>query len=312
MARIVAITGATGFIGARVAHVLNAAGWQVRALVRRTSNRCPLSGIPCEQVEGDLGSMSSLSLLLQDADAVVHCAGAVRGLSLDQFARINSVGVARLVEAGLGQQPAPRFVLMSSLAAREPGLSAYAASKRQGEEALARSGGGMSWAIFRPPVVYGPGDREVLPLFRLMSHGVAPVLGSSGARFSLLYVDDLAAAVAAWLACNSSQGQDIFEVHDGEPNGYAWGDLARVAALLREGPVHQVKVPASFLMLLAALNACCARLGGYAPMLTPGKVRELRHTDWVCDNARLSSATGWAPRFRLEEGWRRTLQAAGR
>lgn len=311
MARIVALTGATGFIGATVARFLGAAGWQVRALVRPSYNLCSLSGILCQQVKGDLGNAESLRLLLKDADAVVHCAGAVRGLSFDQFSRVNSSGVARLAEAALEQHPVPRFLLMSSLAAREPQLSPYAASKRQGEEVLVRTAGEMRWTILRPAVVYGPDDREVLPLFRLMNRGLAPVLGSPGARFSLLYVEDLAAAVVRWLLCDSGE-QGVFEVHDGEPNGYGWDDLARTVSLLREGPVRQVRIPASLLMFLAVLNTCTARLGGYAPMLTPGKVRELRHSNWVCDNTRLSRETGWIPRIRLEEGLRRTLQAAGR
>ena len=57
----------------------------------------------------------------------------------------------------------------------------------------------------------------------------------------------------------------------------------------------------------AAMNIITARLIGYAPMLTPGKVRELRHPDWVADNTALTAAIGWRPRFSLEEGLRRTM-----
>jgi nucleoside-diphosphate-sugar epimerase len=57
----------------------------------------------------------------------------------------------------------------------------------------------------------------------------------------------------------------------------------------------------------ARANLALARVFRYAPMLTPGKVRELRHPDWVCDDAALRRVTGWAPRFPLEAGMRRTL-----
>ncbi|MCK4787185.1 MAG: RmlD substrate-binding protein, partial [Desulfobacteraceae bacterium] len=65
--------------------------------------------------------------------------------------------------------------------------------------------------------------------------------------------------------------------------------------------------PVLFLELLAVLNTMAARLTGYAPMLSPGKVREFRHSNWVCDNTLLIRETGWTPRIRLEEGLRRTL-----
>jgi nucleoside-diphosphate-sugar epimerase len=80
-----------------------------------------------------------------------------------------------------------------------------------------------------------------------------------------------------------------------------------VARILRK-PVRQVKVPIGGLKAAARANLILARTFGYAPMLTPGKVRELTHLDWVCDDAALRRATGWAPRFLLEAGMRQTLQ----
>jgi nucleoside-diphosphate-sugar epimerase len=64
----------------------------------------------------------------------------------------------------------------------------------------------MRWVALRPPAVYGPGDREMLALLRLLMHGVAPVLGPADARFSLLYVDDLVAAVERCLRATEGPG----------------------------------------------------------------------------------------------------------
>ncbi|MBW1849951.1 MAG: NAD-dependent epimerase/dehydratase family protein, partial [Deltaproteobacteria bacterium] len=216
----------------------------------------------------------------------------------------------RLVQAATEQHPAPRFLLMSSLAAREPHLSPYAASKRQGEEVLAEGSGEMQWSVLRPPPVYGPGDKELLPLFRWMGRGIAPVPGPSHARFSILYIQDLAAATVQWLACENTRKR-VFELHDGQPNGYGWEDLIHTIARLTGRRVRRVAIPAPFLEWLAKLNTIAARLAGYTPMLTPGKVRELRHLNWVCDNTLLSRETGWTPRVRLEEGLRCTLKLAG-
>jgi nucleoside-diphosphate-sugar epimerase len=306
MSRTIALTGATGFIGSVLARRLIEAGYKVQALVRPTSNRNQLSGFGIQWIEGSLKDIKSLRSLVHKAETVVHCAGTVRGNSQKQFNRVNVEGVADLVHAAVEQHPMPRFLLISSLAARQPQLSFYAASKRLGEERLAAGAGDMFWTAFRPSAVYGPGDREMLPLFRWIGRGIAPVPGSKDARFSLLHVDDLVDAVRLWLA-HGRQNKAVFEIHDGHPHGYSWEEVISTTAQLYARRVMQVKVPLWLLKSLATLNLMAARTLGYKAMLSPGKVRELRHPDWVCDNAPLSREIGWKPGIGLKEGLRRTL-----
>jgi nucleoside-diphosphate-sugar epimerase len=237
---------------------------------------------------------------------VVHCAGAIRGRSAAQFNQVNVEGMARLVQAARELHPLPRFLLMSSLAAREPQLSHYAASKRAGEDVLRTTAGGMRWTALRPPVVYGPGDRETLPLVRCMQRGWAPVLGGMASRFSLLFIDDLADAVRRLLEVTECPSGP-FEIHDGRPGGYSWEELIHAVARIIRRPVRRLRVPGSLLRTVARANLVGAHLFGYSPMLTPGKVRELNHADWVCDDAPLRSAIGWQPSIPLADGMRRTL-----
>ena len=98
-----------------------------------------------------------------------------------------------------------------------------------------------------------------------------------------------------------------YELHDGRSNGYCWEEVREIGAELFRRPVRRIAVPAIFLKTVAHLNAAAARLGGYRPMLTPGKVRELCHADWICDNTLFSAATRWRPEIDLREGLRRTL-----
>ena len=303
----VALTGATGFIGNRVARRLVANGCKLQALARATSDRSRLSEFNIHWVEGTLEDPDSLGRLVRGADAVVHCAGAVRGATQAHFDRLNVDGAVRLVRAAVEQHPVPRFLLISSLAAREPGLSYYAASKRQAEIVLAEHAGSMPWAVLRPPAVYGPGDREMLPLFRWMVRGFAFILGTGNARFSMLYVDDLAEAIQNWLLKDSLLKM-VFELHDGRPGGYSWQDVIDAISGLNARRIKCLHVPVTGLKVAAGINLITARLLGYAPMLTPGKLRELRHPDWVCDNTAFTRETGWTPKVSLEEGLRRTLE----
>jgi nucleoside-diphosphate-sugar epimerase len=303
----VALTGATGFIGSRVARRLVAYGCKLKALTRATSDRSCLSGFNIHWVEGALEDLDSLRRLVQGVEAVIHCAGAVRGATQAHFNRFNVDGVARLVRAAVEQHPLPRFLLVSSLAAREPALSYYAASKRRGETALADGAGSMPWTVLRPPAVYGPGEKEMLPLLRWMVRGFAFVVGSGSGRMSMLYVDDLAESIQKWLL-KDDVAEKVFELHDGRPEGYLWQDVIDTIEHLTGKRVRSVKVPGAVLKTVSSLNLYTARIFGYAPMFTPGKLRELRHPDWVCDNARIFKETGWVPQVSLEEGLRRTLQ----
>ena len=144
-----------------------------------------------------------------------------------------------------------------------------------------------------------------------MRRGIAPILGSGNARFSMLYVEDLVNAIVQWLDCKSKPA-GIYELHDGKPGGYSWHEVIDTVKGLRHGkPVAAIKIPLVVVKLFSALNLITARAVGYAPMLTPGKVRELRHFDWVCNNTALNRAIGWTPRILLAEGLQRTLQWNG-
>ena len=306
MEHTIALTGATGFIGSRVARRLVANGCKLQALTRISSDRSRLTGLNIDWVEGALEDLGSLRRLVYGVDAVIHCAGVVRGATQAHFDRSNVDGVARLVQAVSEQHPVPRFLLISSLAAREPEISPYASSKRQGEVVLSAKSGQVPWTVLRPPAVYGPGDREMLPLMQWMLRGIAFILGSGDTRFSMLYVDDLAEAIRHWLL-ESRPLEQTFELHDGHADGYSWQDVIATFERLGVRRVRRVHVPVAGVRVAATLNFIAARVLGYAPMLTPAKLRELKHPNWVCENTAITRETGWRPRVLLEDGLRRTF-----
>ena len=300
---LVALTGATGFIGATLLSHLTGAGWQVRALYRQRIGRTLASSPGIEWLQGDLDDPDALSALVAGTDAVIHCAGTVRGARRSEFDRVNAEGAGRVARAAASLARGPRFLLMSSLAARMPELSHYAGSKWRGECAIKAASEEMRWTVLRPPAVFGPGDRELLPLFRCIASGFAPVPARTPGRFSLLHVDDLATAVLRWLAADTGYGR-TFELDDGRPGGYDWDTIVTLAGrALRDGrPVRRVPIPVPLLGLAALANLGAARLLGYAPLLTPGKVREITHPDWLCDSHAFALATGWRPTIGLEPG----------
>lgn len=299
----VAVTGATGFIGPHVVRRLQADGWRVRILTRRALNTSSIG--ESEAVRGDLDDRDALRRLLDGVGAVVHIAGLIKARTRQDFFHANAESVGRLAEIAAGAPHPPRFVLMSSLAAREPAISDYAASKRAGEEALRAAGDALRWSILRPPAVYGPGDRATLFFFQSVRHGIGPLLGAADARLSLIHVEDLASAVGALLADERSAGL-IAEVDDGG-GGYGWREMIDAASAAFGRRARIVRVPMAIPYGLSVLNQALARLPGYVPMLTPGKVREFYHSDWVCDPGPIMARTGWRPAVPLRQGFASTV-----
>ena len=300
---VLALTGATGFIGTALLSELTNAGWRVRALYRPRDGRVPKNLPGVEWIAGDLNDEHALRVLVAETEAVIHCAGAVRGASRADFDLVNEGGTRRIAQAAARQANIPRFLLISSLAARAPELSHYAGSKWRGECAVKSVGESLRWTVLRPPAVYGPGDQELLPLFRSIAKGFAPLPAGHGRRVSLLYVQDLATAVLCWLNTTAADGQ-TFELDDGCAGGYDWDMIINTTGrVLRENrPVRRIPIPIPLLRLVAHANLAAARLLGYSPMLTPGKVMEITHPNWVCNNYGFTQLTGWQPSFSLDQG----------
>ena len=302
---LIAVTGGTGFIGQRIVARLIGAGWGVRALVRRDHSR--LAALGATTARGALEDPASLERLVEGAEAVVHVAGAIAASTRRAFDAVNAEGTAQLVRAAATAESRPRVLLLSSLAARAPHLSAYAASKRRAEElAGAHAAGGIDLGILRPPAVYGPGDRATLPLFRQLDRGLLLAPNIAGARFSLLYIDDLAELVTRLLELPAWPADPI-EPDDGRAGGYGWAELVGIAGQTLGRRVRRIPVPRAVLWAPAALVEAGARALSRSPILTRGKLRELYHEDWVCRGGWPQSLPDEPARTQFQDGFARTM-----
>jgi nucleoside-diphosphate-sugar epimerase len=259
-----------------------------------------------EFVEGDLANNAALEKLCAGVDVVIHLAGAIAARSEDEFMKVNRDGTANLAAAAR-DAGVTRFIHISSLAAREPELSGYAASKAAGEQVLQTGvGGEMAWVIVRPPAVYGPGDKATLPLLKALLQRYAILPGRVESRFSMIYVDDLADAVMV-LVDDAQLDGSVVELDDGAENGYSWHELVALASQITGHPGKPVFLPQFVLNLVASAISVFARLTGVVPMVTAGKVRELYHRDWVSRQRGLQERELWQPKIEFAGGFKKTL-----
>jgi nucleoside-diphosphate-sugar epimerase len=234
---------------------------------------------------------------------VIYCAGSVRGRIPEDFKAANIDGVRSVVNVMNQSGSETPLLLISSLAASRPGISHYANSKFLGEQEVIHHAR-FPWTIFRPPAVYGQGEREVLPLLKLARKGIVIPFGPAQQKLSLIHVDDLAAAMIDWLKSWPACTEQIFSLDDGHSGGYDWREIAETASA---GKYYSIRIPSPLLFAAARVNLLLSGLFGYLPMLSPGKARELIQSDWLCDNESLTRATGWLPAIGLENGLKKTF-----
>ena len=311
------VTGATGFLGSHIAEQLAREGHTVRVLARRTSDRSFLRGLEIEEALGDITQPDTLPAAVAGVDAVVHAAGLVKARSAAEFNSVNAEGTANLTSALAAAETTPRFVLISSLAAHGPSedgrprpldapttpVTAYGRSKLKAEEMVRTWAGkpnAVGAVIFRPPVIYGPRDRELLPFFRLARWRLGPLLGDGANTISCVYVPDAARAVA--LAATASDEAPIatYTLDDGAV--YTWRDMLGAVEQANGRKALRITSPPWAFTAAAFLSETYGRLRRQAVIFTRDKVKEMRQRHWVCSHDEISRDLGWTPRVTLKEG----------
>ena len=290
-----AITGGTGFIGTHLVDAALAAGHRVKALTRR--DQPEREGV--QWIAGDLSSRDALERLVRDADAIIHVAGTINAPNAAGFEKGNVEGTLSMLAAATagGVQ---RFVHVSSLAAREPKLSLYGASKCKAEELV--MGSGLDWAIVRPPAVYGPGDRETLELFRMARLGV--MLMPPKGHISVIHVDDLARLLLA-LAAPTAPTSCLIEPDDGKPGGWSHREFALALAASVGTKAAVISSPGILLRLAARADKL---LRGDKAKLTTDRAAYFSHRNWVVEPKRAAPAELWRPQIPTEQGLKETAE----
>jgi uncharacterized protein YbjT (DUF2867 family) len=298
---VVAVTGATGFLGRHLVRVLAADGWTVRVLARRDIVDPDWTALEPQVVLGGLSDKGALTRLCAGAGVVIHVAGLIKARDRAAFDQVNVEGARNVALAA--KAAGARLIHVSSLTAREPALSDYAGSKRGGEDA-AREVFGEALTIVRPPAIYGPGDMETLELFKIARISpILPVLDPR-ARIAMIHVEDAAARIAG-LAALPTPG--VFALCDDRPDGYSWSEVMAAASHSVGRTPHLVRISPVALGALAQLSQSLATITGKISIFTSGKAREMLHLDWSVSNSE-TLPEAIAPRYGIDSGFAQSVQ----
>ncbi len=318
------VTGATGFIGSHLAEACLARGWQVRTLVRPTSDTRLLERLGVTLIPGDIVDPDACREAVAGADVVVHAAAKVGDWGdVDTYRIVNVEGLRNLLEACRGR-PIARFIQLSSLgvyAARhhhgtdetEPAatkhIDGYTQSKAEAEQlALGfQRDAGIPVVVLRPGFVYGPRDRTILPrLVDGLRRKQLRYLGGAQRVLNTLYVGNLVEAVFLAVENPGAIGQ-IFNLTDSEP--VTRQRFLETIAERLELPKPRVRpVPLWFPKALTWYLESAARRRGDArpPRLTQARLKFLCY-NLDFSTARAQRELGYRPRYTFEDGMREAL-----
>lgn len=314
------VTGGTGFIGRALASRLSQLGHRVSCLVRDPGRAEWMGECPgLAPVVGNLLVPDSYRTALGQAEIVFHLAGLTKARSRREYLETNGDATGRLAEAAAGRGSRVRkIVYVSSLAVGGPHragapareeeeprpITDYGESKQLGEDLLRRRCGGVAWTVVRPPVVYGPFDRDVFHYFRAAARGFVPLLGGGRLELSLLHVADLVEALTLAAFSERSDGR-VYFVSDGRVH------TSREVATTLQELAHRarvVPVPGAVLRLAGLVGDLVGAATGKAALLNRQKAREALQEGWVCSIERIRAELGFVPSVDLASGFRATFR----
>jgi nucleoside-diphosphate-sugar epimerase len=310
------VTGATGFVGSHLAEALRRRGDDVTALARSSRKAEPLTAQGVSVIPGDLHDLAALQRAVEGQNVVYHVAGLVAARNDAEFLRANLGGTENVV-AAMKRAGVSRLVLVSSLAAAGPAprgaplsgdeparpVTAYGRSKLAAEQTVRRSG--LSWSIVRPPIVYGPRDREVLKVFRLARLRIAPVFGDGAQELVAVHAEDLAAALIATALSPATTARAYTACH---PEVFTSAQFGVAVASAMGRSVTTLRIPQTVGRAVLSLTEAAAKLAGQSTILTTDKANEFFQPAWTGDPGPLTRDTGWRAEYDLRSGLAHTYR----
>lgn len=317
------ITGASGFIGGFLVEEALKRNYNVYAGVRKTSKRNYLTDPKIKFIELDFSNIKLLNNQLSDApyfDFIIHNAALTKAVKKEDYFISNYYYTRNLISTLINQAKTPeKFIYMSSLAAYGPGnafqlncinssdtpnpVTSYGKSKLESEKYLATLHN-FPYIIIRPTVVYGPREKSLLTVFKLINNNIELIVGSKKQHLTFIYVKDLIKIV--FEAMESTIVNKGYFVSDGHV--YDAIVLGNIIKEQLNKKTIRLKIPVGLLRFIALITESTKYITGKQSVLNLEKINELECINWKCDIHPLIDELEFKPEYDLEKGIHETIE----
>ena len=315
------VTGATGFTGACLVRKLVAQGVKVRAIARATSNIQQFEGLPIEWLTGDVFDESLIERVIADVNYIFHLVTPFREAKSPDvgYFNVHVLSTQRLAKAALKQPDFRRFVQVSTIGVHghiehppanetyrtEPG-DVYQQTKLEGEQWIRQFGKetDLPVTIVRPAGIYGPGEKRLLKIYKMVSKGWVPAIGDGSNLLHFIHVDDLTDCLILTAIHPKAIGETFI---CGSERAITFRELVSLISEQYSVPARFVQLPAKPLFALADLCELIFRPLGIEPPLYRRRLA-FYTKDRSFDTSKMRSMLGFEPRHSDREGLREMAQ----
>lgn len=315
------VTGATGFTGACLVRKLVAQGVKVRAIARATSNIQQFEGLPIEWLTGDVFDESLIERVIADVNYIFHLVTPFREAKSPDvgYFNVHVLSTQRLAKAALKQPDFRRFVQVSTIGVHghiehppanetyrtEPG-DVYQQTKLEGEQWIRQFGeeADLPVTIVRPAGIYGPGEKRLLKIYKMVSKGWVPAIGDGSNLLHFIHVDDLTDCLILTAIHPKAIGETFI---CGSERAITFRELVSLISEQYSVPARFVQLPAKPLFALADLCELIFRPLGIEPPLYRRRLA-FYTKDRSFDTSKMRSMLGFEPRHSDREGLREMAQ----
>ena len=318
--QIAVVTGANGFVGSHLVDYLLTKNFEVRCIVRKSSNLRWLEGKDIKIFDCGLFDKEGLRKAFKDANYIFHVAGVVKAKNEEGYFRGNVEATNVLLEAAKEIKDSLRkFIIVSSQTVSGPSsigkpvneeteckpMTTYARSKLKQEQVTLSYKDIFPITICRAPAIYGERDTEIFIYFQVFNKGLTTMIGFGKKELSLLHVADLVEGLYLAAISEKAKGEIYFISSE---KFYNWDEVGKITSEVLGKKALKIRIPHFLVYTIAAFAQFFAMFSSKPATLNLEKAKDLVQSYWICDTSKAVKELGYRQKISVEDGIKRTCE----
>jgi nucleoside-diphosphate-sugar epimerase len=316
---IAVVTGANGFVGSHLVDYLLEKNFEVRCIVRKSSDLGWLKDKNVKLFDCGLLDIEAMNMVFKDANYIFHVAGVVKSKTPEGYFKGNVETTKALLEAAdMNVSSLKRIVIIGSLTAVGPSpdgnpvnetticnpITNYGKSKLAQEQLAQSYMNKLPITILRLHAVYGERDTEIYKVFQTYKLGLMTLVGFNEKRLNLVHVADTVEGIYNAALSEKAKGHGYFIASE---KSYTWPEVSSAIAKAFNRKAITIRVPHFLVYIVAAFAEFFSLFSSKAATFNLEKAKDFVQKDWTCDVSKAQKDFNYRQHISLEDGMKRTI-----